>query len=126
MNSCRCRSILRHLAFLPFVGILTTSCGSSTSPFDAAQYIAAKRAGIVDRASCIARKGEWLIIPERRGLCLLHLSDGGAACRDSDECQGLCVPVDQADDHGTCDDTLIPIGRFQFLKDGNVQDIHID
>ncbi|WP_407352516.1 hypothetical protein [Luteimonas sp. R10] len=64
-------------------------------------------APVTGEAECLQRGGQWTQLGRASvKQCLLQTTDAGAACTDSDQCEGLCLAPEGSGDGtavgGTC------------------------
>ena len=76
-----------------------------------------------DKLKCLIDRGEY----KAYGLigayqCNMLTKDGGTACRDSNDCEELCL----AKDGGTCSYWTLNFGTNVVLENGKVTYLHVD
>ena len=59
-----------------------------------------------DEADCLASGGRWAGVTMLLAACHWPTTDGGRLCTDDAQCQGLCVPGDDAYDPAGCSNDL--------------------
>jgi hypothetical protein len=85
-------------------------------------------------AECTARGGDWttlgLPMPDKPKMCDLKATDSGKSCRDSSECQGICIPPATlnvgAHAIGTCSVYIANFGNVRRVTDGVVEELNVE
>jgi hypothetical protein len=85
-------------------------------------------------AECVSAGGDWTTLglpyPGKPKICDLKAIDAGNRCSDSKQCQGICIPPEDAavgsSAMGKCSPYLLNFGNVRELSNGRVERLNVE
>ena len=74
-------------------------------------------------SACLAAGGSWgwdgIPCDDCKNYCEIKLTDAGKICRDSSECRGICLAVEESSTSGECSASKGVVSCYYYLEDGH-------